>query len=138
MWRFDGTNWTFIGGSQTPNLPPYHVGVKNFSHEHTPGARVDGMVAYTKSGVYIFGGYGHDSYYTSDLWKFNNETGWAFWGGRTQSTDNQHGEMRVPSADTIVNSKVAGSMFVDDDENIWIFSGHSELLHGTCMVFYSH
>src|SRR5690606_4290662 len=98
------------------------------------------MVAYGKSGVYIFGGNTYNSeqseivYASSDLWKFNNETGWAYWAGRTEQTYDQQGEMRVPSSDTIIHSKSSGTMFLDDDENLWFFSGVGEFHAATGMV----
>jgi hypothetical protein len=68
LWKFDGSEWTWIAGSNEIKQPG-HYGTKGVPNPNNiPGARNSG-VSWVDSmdNVYLFGGYGHhsDNYYLS-------------------------------------------------------------------------
>lgn len=76
LWRFDGTNWTWMGGSNTVRNPGVYGSKGESSASNVPGARYES--AYWKDssgGLWLFGGYGNDSTTTrgelGDLWRYS-------------------------------------------------------------------
>jgi hypothetical protein len=78
MWKFDGTNWTWMRGANFINMNgiygPY-MGLPLAST--TPGARFSAVAWAQNSGyLFLFGGYGYDSVpadglgYLNDLWRY--------------------------------------------------------------------
>jgi N-acetylneuraminic acid mutarotase len=75
LWRYDGTNWTWIKGSDTKNQSGIygdHMGLPLAST--VPGAR-SGSVKWIINGyLFMFGGFGYDTMttpdYLNDVWRY--------------------------------------------------------------------
>ena len=132
LWKFDGTNWAWIGGSNTINSGGSY-GIKGTaSSTNTPGARTDFASWKDSSGcLWIFGGYGRDGAGTSgilnDLWKFDG-TNWTWVSGSdtTNSTGN-YGTRGVASASNIPGARQQSKGCVDSSGNLWLFGGSGRI-----------
>ncbi len=85
LWKFDGTNWTWVTGSNVGTQAGVY-GVKGTaSPTNTPGGRPGAMTWADSSGnLWLFGGYSADSAShigdLNDLWKFDG-TEWTWVSG---------------------------------------------------------
>lgn len=92
LWRLDGVTWTWIGGSQIPELPPNYEGAVEAPY---PGARAKFVMWPGPSGndFWLFGGQYHlysglamsEGYSTisgfkNDMWYFDGSS-WTWVGG---------------------------------------------------------
>lgn len=138
LWRFDGTYWGFWGGSTIKDAPPFYIGQKNFSFYHHPGGRNFAGVAVTPSGsVYLIGG-DHKSGFTysiSDIWKFENDKGWAYLGGETTNKYSIPGTMKVPNETNKLGGIIGAYTVVDEYDNIWIFGGYGNTANFSLGMF---
>lgn len=88
LWKFDGTNWTWMGGSYERNKVG-NYGVKGVAAPtNIPGSRVEGRQWTDKHGnLWLFGGYGrtttHQLGRLNDLWKFDG-TNWTWVRGSNE------------------------------------------------------
>jgi len=75
LWKFDGTNWTWIGGANVAGQPGTYGTMGTPAASNTPGARLGGAAWIDSSGnLWLFGGNGLDSAgklgYLNDLWEY--------------------------------------------------------------------
>jgi hypothetical protein len=76
LWKFDGTNWTWISGNSTGDQKGIYGTKGVASTSNIPGGRYEHTGWKDSSGnMLIFGGYGYDSaggtkYNLNDLWKY--------------------------------------------------------------------
>jgi hypothetical protein len=123
-WRFDGIHWAYWGGPTQTGSEPEYGPLKTFSFEYHPGGRYHMSITSSGSVAYIVGGYGNKYY--ADVWKFESDKGWAFWGGSTTANQNPtSGTLKVPSETNILGSRYGAMSVVDDFDNIWIFGGYT-------------
>lgn len=89
MWRFDGTNWTWVGGTKLADQNGVYGTMGVASASNIPGGRSGAVVWKGSSNkVYLFGGQGHFATGTtvdrlSDLWVFNGN--WTWISGNSNS-----------------------------------------------------
>src|SRR5437868_10742917 len=93
LWKFDGSNWTWVSGANTINQPGVYGTVGAASPSNIPGARQLSATWIDKNGnLWLFGGDAFDSTGTNnslnDLWKFDG-TNWTWVSGA--NTVNQAG-----------------------------------------------
>ena len=128
LWKFDGTAWTWIAGSNLGGQPGSY-GVKGVSNENNvPGARIGSQVWIDSAGnLFLFGGstYDPDPVATArnDLWKFDG-TNWVWIDG--SDTINQPGIYGIrgeTDATSIPGARRSPAAWVDKDGNFWIFGG---------------
>lgn len=129
LWKFDGTNWTWISGECEKDQPGVYGSKGIAESSNQPGGR-NGAVSWTDSegNLWLFGGYGYDRYgaegYLNDLWKFDG-TNWIWISG-----DNTHYEIgdygtRGIAAGTSKPGARGGSVgWIDSGDNLWLFGGH--------------
>ena len=125
-WKFDGQNWIFWNGPQQNNTPPVYGPLKTFSESYHPGSRgyETLVVSPTGEGVYIIGGLNANNEAFSDIWKFDYEKGWAWWGGQQElNVPSQPGIKRVPSSNNVLGSRFGPNAVMDEEGNIWIQGG---------------
>ena len=129
LWKFDGTNWTWVSGSDTINQPGVY-GTKGVADsENCPGSRYEGLCWIDSSGnIWIFGGYGYDSAGTlgnlNDLWKFDG-TNWTWISG--SDTINQpgvYGTKGVADPGNYPGTRRQSTGFMDSSGNFWLFGGY--------------
>ena len=113
LWKFDGTSWTWMAGSATPDARASYgvLGVPGASN--TPGARRYAAAWTDSSGaLWLYGGLGFgvgDSWIgLADLWRFDGRA-WAWMGGAKGTYARPaYGPKGVPSAASTPGSRAAG------------------------------
>jgi hypothetical protein len=72
LWKFDGTNWTWVSGSNLVQQPGVYGTKGVASPSNVPGARDSAVSWIDKSNnLWLFGGSGR----LNDLWKFDGASG---------------------------------------------------------------
>jgi len=75
LWRYNiaGNQWTWISGSDVPNVPSSRAALGVAAVGNTPGARLESGYWFSGGTLWLFGGYGFDPNtggQLNDLWKF--------------------------------------------------------------------
>lgn len=80
LWRFDGTNWAYIKGSQSASGSATFGSSGVEAGANTPGGRRAGCMWSYGTHLYVFGGYYHyGSGNINDMWRYSKTTGdWAW------------------------------------------------------------
>ncbi|HXN05946.1 MAG TPA: kelch repeat-containing protein [Nitrospiria bacterium] len=118
LWKFDGTNWTWVSGAATVNAKTTTV----------PGARelAVSWIDASKT-LWLFGGNGYDSAgslgYLNDLWKFSTGT-WTQVNGSTTvaNATGVYGTINTPAGTNVPGSRY-GAVPWYDGANSWLFGG---------------
>jgi len=115
LWKFDGTNWTWVSGASWPNQPGA------YSAGGSPGARELAAGWVDRAGaLWLFGGYGFAKSrlegYLSDVWKFDGQR-WTWVGGAdTSDQPGWYGDGGTPGA------RASPATWVDE-RGAWLFGG---------------
>jgi hypothetical protein len=135
LWKFNGTEWTWVAGSSTPGAPAtYHApGVSSASY--TPGARFNAASWIDPAGAFwVFGGrtVGADGRESTlgDLWKHDG-SGWAWVSG--SSTANQagvYGTLGVAAPQNTPGARANATACADPSGKVWLFGGEGILSSG--------
>ncbi|MGB0429523.1 MAG: Ig-like domain-containing protein, partial [Bacteroidia bacterium] len=85
LWKFDGTNWTWVSGSNTRSQGGTYGTKGTTASSNVPGARDLAVATLDANGdAWIFGGNGFDATTTfgalNDLWKWDGAD-WTWMGG---------------------------------------------------------
>lgn len=127
LWKFDGTNWTWIGGANVTNQSGVY-GIKGVpSSGNYPGAR-HAYASWTDAAgnFWLFGGAGYSASvrgFLNDLWRFDG-TNWTWIGG--SDSVNQYGVygyLRVPAVGNYPGSREGGIGITDLNGRFWLFGG---------------
>ena len=129
LWRFDGTNWTWVSGSSSPNQAGIYGNQGSPDPANVPGARGASGVSWIdgSGNLWLFGGFGRDGggieRSLNDLWRFDG-TNWTWISG--SSSGNQAGVYGTPGSPDPAN--VPGARFesvswIDGSGNLWLFGG---------------
>ena len=125
LWKFDGTNWTWVSGSNTVDQTG-NYGTKGVpAASNVPGARY-GAVSWRDSSdnLWLFGGAGYDSTGTfgdlNDLWKFDG-TNWTWVSG--SNVVNQHGTYSTPGSN-VPGARDSAVSWIDSSGHLWLFGGY--------------
>ncbi|MCL4809512.1 MAG: hypothetical protein KJ062_17245, partial [Thermoanaerobaculia bacterium] len=127
LWKWDGTNWTWVSGSDRSNRGGVY-GTKGVAATgNVPGARAQSLSWTDASGAFwLFGGQflsGFSGGYFNDLWRWDG-TSWTWIGGST--TPNQvgvYGPLGVPAAGNGPGARKLSVSWVDPNGNLWLFGG---------------
>jgi len=130
LWRFSGGQWTWVGGSNTPNQPGIYGSKGLAAPANIPGARFAAANWTDLAGtMWLFGGLGLDvngtSNYLDDLWKYNAGQ-WTWVGGSSVGTQNRAGIYGTQGVPAPVNQPGARSdavSWTDRFGNFWLFGG---------------
>jgi N-acetylneuraminic acid mutarotase len=151
LWKFDGGQWTWMGGSDSVGAPFQFGGPTGVygtlgtpDPANVPGGRY-GAVCWTdaQGNFWVFGGSGVDSTgfagsldYLNDLWKYtpgaNGTIGaWTWMAGPSTApaAGNNHGASGVygtrgtPASTNYPGGRDAAMSWADASGNIWIFGG---------------
>ena len=124
LWKYDGTNWTWVHGSDIGSVDPTHgtKGVTQASND--PGSRSRGaMWVDGSNNIWIFSGFKRN-----DLWKFDG-TNWTWVKGESfEHSSSGNGVFGVQGVGASANSPGArrkASYFTDSSGNLWLFGGTS-------------
>lgn len=118
LWKFDGTNWTWVNGSNTGTQPGAYGSPGEKSLSNLPGSRAGAAFAQDANGnLYLFGGLGHDGGgshgYLNDLWKYDG-TYWIWISGTISANQATIG--------TAPGGREDAALYIDGG-NVWLFGG---------------
>ncbi len=140
LWEFNPSTreWTWVGGSRTPNQPsaPGTQGV--LAAGNFPGARY-GQVSWTdiNGNFWFFGGQGYGSNgpcgcegWLNDLWEFSPSTGeWGWISGNPSLNSGYspqpgvYGTLGTPAAGNVPGGRRFATGWSDANGNLWLFGG---------------
>jgi N-acetylneuraminic acid mutarotase len=128
FWRYDGTNWTWISGSNLINQIGDYGTILLPAPTNIPGARVN-SVNWLDDGheFWLFGGEGYDSAgdigYLNDLWRYDG-TNWTWISGNNlRNQEGIYGTQGVPAAGNIPGARYFSISWIDSSNNLWLFGG---------------
>jgi len=119
LWKYDGYNWTWVGGSYIINSRG-NYGIQGIpSALNIPSARNGAMGWVDSNGTFwMFGGEGFDVNgrfgNLNDFWKFDGFN-WTWVSG--DNTTGSFGSLNTPS------SRCCAVGWTDNNKNFWIFGG---------------
>ncbi len=121
LWKFDGTNWKWISGSQ--NAGSY--GTRGLaSPSNSPPRRISAVRwSDSKGNLWFFGGLTGDNSFGNDLWKFDGKN-WTWVSG--SDLPNQlgvHGASGVASPSNVPGARHYAMGWIDSGDNLWLFGG---------------
>jgi len=128
LWKFDGTNWTWVSGSNLSGQSGSYGTLGQAATGNTPGARIGAATCVDKSGnLWLFGGGGFDATghggRLNDLWKFDG-TNWTWESGSNATyTYAIYGTKGVAAAGNVPGWRWFSAAWADSSGNIWIFGG---------------
>jgi N-acetylneuraminic acid mutarotase len=133
LWKYDGTNWIFVGGGSTANQPGKYGSDGNYA----PGGRAS-AVSWTDSDskLWLFGGNGYDNAgdvgYLNDLWKYDPSTAIWTWisGSNVSDQTGDYGTKGTESASNVPRSRYGSVTWLEprpstSSSNLWLFGGYS-------------
>ncbi len=126
LWKFDGTNWTWVAGSNSVNQAGTYgtLGIRNASN--VPGAR-RGATGWTDASgkMWLFGGEDGSGHW-DDLWNFDG-TGWAWVGGSSNAGQaGVYGTLGAPAATNVPGGRYSATGWVAPDGNFWLLGGQAQ------------
>ena len=128
MWRWDGTNWTWMSGSDTVDQPGVYGTRGTADASNIPGARYASTISIDSSGrVWLFGGQGIDSTSIAgrlnDLWRWNG-TNWT-WISGSESTDQDgiYGVLETADTANVPGARNYAASWIDTSGNFWLYGG---------------
>lgn len=136
LWRWDGSNWTWISGSDTVDQAGVYGSRGVADPANVPGARKRAVGVTDGAGnFWLFGGMNVDSSiavgWLNDLWKFDG-TNWTWVAGsNTTMQKGTYNSQGTPDPTSVPGARINASGWVDDIDNIWIFSGIGKDQNGT-------
>src|SRR5258706_4120087 len=128
LWKFDGTNWTWVNGADTVLQVGTYGTRGTASPANVPGARSNSISWMDKNGtLWLFGGTGFDArgadVLFNDLWKFDGSN-WTWVSG--SSATNQaavYGTRGEASSSNVPSARAYSSSWIDSSGNLWLFGG---------------
>jgi len=128
MWKFDGTNWTWVNGANTANASGTY-GVKGTAAaNNVPGARYFPTSWKDSTGkMWLHGGRGRDasgtSGYLDDTWRFDG-TQWTWIaGGSTVNAAANYGTKGVSAGTNTPGGRYRSVGTSDTTGGAWLFGG---------------
>jgi hypothetical protein len=129
LWRWDGTDWTWMSGSDGINQNGVY-GTKGIPDPgNVPGSRKFAVSWTDSSGnLWLFGGYGYpasgSSYdHLNDLWRWDGSD-WTWMSGSDVTNQNGvYGTKRTPDPANVPGSRYTSVSWIDDSGNLWLFGG---------------
>jgi N-acetylneuraminic acid mutarotase len=135
LWKFDGSNWTWLSGPATGNLKGTY-GTKGVAvPANEPGGRSGAYAWVEPSGlVYLFGGMGLDSAGTqgdlNDLWTFDGSL-WAWVSGSsTANAFGVYGTKKKTAKANVAGARMQGARWRTSDGSLWLFGGNGDATTG--------
>ncbi len=128
LWKFDGTNWTWVSGSSTTDQHGTY-GTKGVAASgNVPGGRYSSISWIdADDDIWLFGGQGYAASGSdarlSDLWKFDG-TSWTWVSGSDVSEQyGVYGTKGLPASGNVPGARYDSISWIDADDNLWLFGG---------------
>jgi len=138
LWKFDGTNWTWVSGSSVGSQAGVYGTKGTSSPSNFPGGRNTAISWTDSSGkLWLFGGGGNDSNgdfgVLNDLWKFDG-TNWTWMSGsEIRNGAGAYGTLGVASSSNLAAARAGAVSWIDISGNLWLLGGLGEDPAGTGM-----
>jgi len=130
LWKFDGTNWIWVSGSNIVNQPGVYGTKCTADSGNVPGARY-ASISWTDNvgNFWLFGGYGYaasgNAGVLNDLWKFDG-TYWTWFSGSDITWQpGVYGEKGIPASGNVPGARGGFVSWFDGNGNLWLFGGKS-------------
>lgn len=129
LWKFDGTNWTWVSGSNLVHQRGDYGTKGVAAPTNAPGARrVTVSWIDSSNNLWLFGGYGFDSSgefaELNDLWKFDG-TNWTWVSGSNIINQSGiYGNKGVAASANVPGARYAAVSWIDHRNYLWLFGGH--------------
>jgi hypothetical protein len=131
LWKFDGTNWTWISGSNTAKANGSYGTQGVSAPANVPSARSNAATWLDSTGkLYLFGGNGMAETGTAialmnDLWRFDPVTGEWTWlsGSKVAKAVGVYGTKGVAASTNVPGARLDASSWVGRDGMLWLFGG---------------
>ena len=124
LWKWDGTNWTWVDGDSNSTAAPVYGTKGVAAPNNTPGVRsfsttwVDSL-----DRLWLFGGTNRSYQSTSDLWMYDG-TDWTWVSGPNLTNQaGVYGTMGVANSANVPPARSGATSWVDEDGNLWLFGG---------------
>jgi N-acetylneuraminic acid mutarotase/pimeloyl-ACP methyl ester carboxylesterase len=129
LWKYDGTNWTWVSGSNTGNQKGTYGTEGVADAGNVPGARCYSISWTDSSGnLWLFGGQGYDSAgnwgVLNDLWKYNGANWTWVSGSNTVNQSGSYGTQGVAAAGNVPGARIGSVSWTDSSGNLWLFGGY--------------
>jgi hypothetical protein len=133
LWSYNPTTglWTWVGGSNTPNVAGVYGTQRVAAASNAPGARQGGNAWLDASGnVWMFGGLGLSqsglAQEYNDLWEYRPTTGEWTWiaGSSAPNVAGVYGTERAGAAGNSPGARVSAVSWNDQAGNFWLFGGY--------------
>ena len=132
MWKWDGSNWTWMNGSDKPNQLG-NLGIRGIpSSTNIPAARYGAQSWYDNNGIFwLFGGFGIDTLNNNltnstfnDLWKWDGANWTWVKGGKYNNTwYGTYGQKGIPDTANNPTARYLGNCWTDKAGNLWLYGG---------------
>jgi hypothetical protein len=125
LWKFDGTNWTWIKGSSTGNQTGIY-GTKGIpASTNGPGSRY-GATSWTDTHdqLWLFGGVDSSGVHQlNDLWKFDGSN-WV-WVSGPSAVDQagSYGMKGTPASSNMPGARAFAANWIDKNGHLWLWGG---------------
>jgi N-acetylneuraminic acid mutarotase len=128
LWRYSAGQWTWMGGSNSPDQPGVYGTQGVASSSNIPGARFSAVSWTDRSGnFWLFGGDGPTvggvNQLLNDLWKYNaGEWTWMS-GSSTSGQPGIYGTQGTAASTNAPGARVDSTGCADASGNLWLFGG---------------
>ena len=135
LWKFDGSNWTWVSGSDTADAAGIYGNLGVAAPGNVPGAR-DGAVSWldASGNFWLFAGAAPDGAGgaggLNDLWKFDGSDWTWVAGGAEFNAAGIYGVLGVPSSDNVPGARTNAVSWIDAAGNLWLFGGFGFDING--------
>ena len=128
LWKFDGSNWTWMGGSNLNNQNGTYGTKGVASILNIPGAREIALHWSDANGnQWIFGGQSFSKSSgtgsLNDLWKFDGSNWTWVSGSSVVNQSGVYGSKGVAAAGNVPGSRSQAVSWIDSTGNLWLSSG---------------
>ena len=128
LWKFDGSNWTWVSGSNFANQTGVYGTQGAAAASNVPGGR-ENAVSWIDGGgkLWLFGGYGYDSAgstgYLNDLWNFDGSNWVWVSGSNIVAQKGVYGTQEAVAASNVPGGRDGAVSWVDGGGKLWLFGG---------------
>ena len=122
LWKYDGTNWTWVSGSDAGDQPPIYNDLDPANND--PGSR-NYPISWTDSNnnLWLFGGAVSQTGILNDLWKFDG-TNWTWVSGSNIGQQKGvYGTMGIVAPSNVPGGRYNSVSWTDSNDNLWLFGG---------------
>jgi len=124
LWKFDGTNWTWVSGSNLAGQAGVYGTKGTAASNNVPGARAGSLSWRDNSGnLWLFGGSGVDSAGTTDslndLWKFDGANWTWVSGSNVAGQAGVYGTKGAAASVNVPGARLYAVSWTDKSGGLW-------------------